>query len=80
MEPKRRRITGMVTLAEIAKGSKSEHAGVVLRTAKGQEYILRRRGGNAFKDDALEALIGRTITGEGLVFDRNFIVDTFSVK
>jgi hypothetical protein len=80
MEPKRRRITGTVARAQIAPGSKSEHRGVVLRTATGEEYVLRRRGGNAFRDEALERLVGATITGEGLVTNQNFIMDEFSVK
>jgi hypothetical protein len=79
MASKRRRITGTVARAQIAQGSKSEHRGVVLRTAGGDEYILRRRGGNAFHDDALERLVGATITGVGLVTNRNFIMDEFSV-
>jgi hypothetical protein len=80
MEPKRRRITGTVARAQIAPGSKSEHLGVVLRTTTGDEYVLRRRGGNAFHDDVLERLVGATITGEGLVTNRNFIMNEFSVK
>jgi hypothetical protein len=80
MEPKRRRITGTVARAQIALGSKSEHLGVVLRTTMGDEYVLRRRGGNAFRDDVLERLVGATITGEGLVTNRSFIMDEFSVK
>jgi hypothetical protein len=80
MEPKRRRITGTVVRAQIAPGSKSEHAGVVLRTAKGDEYVLRRRGGNPFRDDVLERLVGTTISGEGLLTNQNFMMDEFSVK
>jgi len=80
MEPKRRRITGTVVRAQIAPGSKSEHAGVVLRTARGDEYVLRRRGANPFRDDVIERLVGATITGEGLVTNQNFIMDELSVK
>lgn len=79
MEPKRRQITGTVSRANVAPGSKSDHVGVVLRTAKGDEYVLRRRGGNAFADEALERLVGATITGVGLVTDRSFIMDDFSI-
>jgi hypothetical protein len=80
MEAKRRRITGTVVRAQIAAGSKSDHVGIVLRTAKGDEYVLRRRGGNPFRDDVLERLVGTTITGEGVVTNQNFIMDEFSVK
>ena len=54
MAPRRRRITGKVERALIAPRSKSQHVGVVLRTAAGDEYVLRRRGGNAFHDAVLE--------------------------
>jgi hypothetical protein len=80
MEPKRRRMTGTVTRAHVAQGSKSEHLGVVLRTATGEEFVLRRRGGNAFRDEALDRLVGATITGVGLATDGTFIMDEFSVK
>jgi hypothetical protein len=54
--------------------------GVVLRTAAGDEYILRRRGGNAFHDTELERLVGSRITGLGLVKNRTFIIDEFTVE
>jgi hypothetical protein len=54
--------------------------GVVLRTAAGDEYVLRRRGGNPFHDAVLERLVGATITGLGLVTNRNFIMDEFTVE
>ena len=47
--------------------------GVVLRTGEGDEYVLRRVGGNAFRDPA-------TITGIGLVSGRNFIMKDWTVK
>jgi hypothetical protein len=79
MAPRRRRITGKVERALIAPRSKSQHVGVVLRTAKGDEYVLRRRGGNAFHDAVLERLVGATITGLGSVANRHFIMDEFTV-
>jgi hypothetical protein len=42
--------------------------------------VLRRRGGNAFHDEALDRLVGATITGVGLATDGTFIMDEFSVK
>jgi hypothetical protein len=80
MAVRRRRITGTVARALIAPRSKSQHVGVVLRTAAGDEYILRRRGGNAFHDAVLERLVGATITGLGLVTNRSFIMDEFTVE
>jgi hypothetical protein len=80
MGPRRRRITGTVARALIAPRSKSQHVGIVLRTAAAEEYVLRRRGGNAFHDPVLERLVGATITGLGLVTNRNFIMDEFKVE
>lgn len=80
MEPQKQTITGMVTQTRIAPGSKSDHVGVVLRTSKGDEYVLRRAAGNPFRDEVLEQLVGKTITGRGLVTGSNFIMDDWQVQ
>ncbi len=67
MADEQRRITGIVLHAPAATGSKSERVAVVLRTDAGEQHILRRRGGHAFRDQVLEALVGKAITGTGLV-------------
>ena len=59
-------------------GTKSEHEGIVLMTPEG-EFKLRRRGGNPFRDDVLEALEGREIDGEGIVRDDKFIMDCWDI-
>ena len=80
MEAEQRRITGTVARAQIAPGSKSDRVGVVLRTQKGDEYVLRRMGGNAFRDEALDELVGATITATGLVAGQTFIVKDWTVE
>ncbi len=75
-----RRLTGTVTRTRIAPGSKSDRVGVVLRTADGDEYVLRRLGGNAFRDETIEALVGATVTGTGLVTDHTFIMKDWTVE
>ena len=80
MQPKKRNITGTVTRARIAKGSKSDHVGVLLRTQDGEEYVLRRTGGNAFRDEVLDNLAGKTITGSGLVAGQTLIMNDWVVK
>ncbi len=55
---------GRVERRQVGRGSKSEHRAVVLIT-EGAEYVLRRRGGNAFRDPALDALVGRTMEFQG---------------
>jgi hypothetical protein len=80
MRAEKKRITGIVIHKQIAPGSKSDHVGVVLRADDGREYVLRRIGGNAFRDDELEKIIGETITGTGLVTGRTFLMNDWNIK
>jgi hypothetical protein len=80
MQSGQRTITGVVNKADISPGSKSAHRGVVLRTQRGEEFVLRRAGGNAFQDDTLEALVGTTISGRGLVSGQTFILQDWTAK
>jgi hypothetical protein len=57
-------IEGLVTRERWAVGSKSESEAVCVHSG-GQRYRLRREGGNAFIDTELDALVGKTIRGEG---------------
>jgi len=80
MRDEKRRITGTVLRAPVATGSKSERVALVLRTNAGDQHILRRAGGHAFHDEALEALVGKTVTGTGLVMGQTFIMDKWMVE
>jgi hypothetical protein len=80
MEAANRRITGTVARARIAPGSKSERVGIVLRAADGEEFALRRLGGNAFQDDALDKLVGTRITATGRLLDNTFIITDWTVE
>jgi hypothetical protein len=80
MEAANRSISGTVALAKIAPGSKSERVGIVLRTASGEEFALRRLGGNAFQDDALDKLVGTRITARGRLLDNAFIITDWTVE
>ncbi len=55
---------GTVAKRLYAPGSKSERNAVMIRTKDG-EFLLQRVGGNPFRDDVLESLVGKTIRGEG---------------
>ena len=57
---------GQVIKRRFAAGSKSEHDAVMLSTDSG-DYVLRRHGGNAFRDPVLDSLVGETITCDGVV-------------
>jgi hypothetical protein len=80
MEPGTATITGTVSRRRIAAGSKSDRIGVVLQDETGQTYALRRAGGNPFSDAALDKLVGKTITGTGVVSGRSFIMNRWEVN
>ena len=80
MADQRRQISGTVLRAPVATSSKSERVAVVLRTKTGKQHILRRAGGNAFRDQVLEGLVGKTVTGTGLVTGQTFIMDKWAVE
>ena len=67
-------LEGIVERRRVARGSKSDHVAVVVRTDTGV-FTLRRRGGHAFRDPALERLVGRRMKGEGSVHGTTFIAD-----
>ena len=54
-------------------GTKSEHDAVMLVTKDG-EYVLRRQGGNAFQDPALEKLVGKKVQVTGTVTGYTLLV------
>ncbi len=72
-------VTGRVVKKPFAVGSKSERQAVVLQASDGHEYLLRRRGGNAYYDEALDALVGHTIQAEGQPHGYTFLMDTWRV-
>ncbi len=80
MADRQRRLTGTVLRAPVAIDSKSERLAVVLRTEAGQQHIQRRAGGHAFRDQVLEALVGKTITGSGLLAGQTFIMDKWTIE
>jgi hypothetical protein len=59
--------TGRVIRHMFARGSKSEHEAVFI-VLDDHEYVLRRADGdNPFADPELDALVGKTITCEGVI-------------
>jgi hypothetical protein len=67
---------GTVVKKAFAKGTKSEHAAVSLETDSGS-YVLRRQGGNAFSDSALDKLVGKRIVAEGAVTGYTLIMTSW---
>jgi hypothetical protein len=73
------KITGEVVRRRVAIGSKSEHEAVLLVDASGRSYILRRRGGNPFRDPELDRLVGSRVECEGTVIDDALIATSIVV-
>ena len=71
------RFCGTVFKKIFARGSKSEHEAVCLRTGE-EEFVLRRRGGNAFSDPALDKLVGKEIEADGEVVGHTLLLDSWS--
>lgn len=67
-------ITGTIRTGVHGAGSKSEHLAVYMDT-EGGTHRLQRRGGNPFHDEWLLGLAGKTVTLEGEVSGRVFLVD-----
>ena len=68
---------GTVTHAVVSPGSKSERRAVVLDT-DGQRYVLRRLGGNPFKDTVLDSLVGKRLRAVGDVHGSSFVLTDWS--
>jgi hypothetical protein len=71
-------VEGDVVRRRIGVGSKSERDAVVVDTPD-RSFVLRRRGGNAFADPALDALVGQRVRLEGLAADTTFLIDRFDI-
>jgi hypothetical protein len=65
---------GTVAKRLVAPGSKSEREAVVLETSHG-EYVLRREGGNPFRDPELEQLVGKRIRAVGRERQHTLVMD-----
>ena len=72
-------LCGRVEKKPFGTGSKSEHLAATLVTDD-RDYVLRRKGGNAFADPELDQLVGQTICATGEVFDYLFIITEWEIK
>jgi hypothetical protein len=67
------KFSGLVIKELVGKGSKSEHDAVILETTK-ERFLLRRQGGNPFRDTELDRLVGKRIQGTGVVTGNTLIM------
>ena len=72
-------LSGRVIKQIIGKGTKSEHDAVLLETKDGN-YVLRRRGGNPFRDPELDALVGQRIRANGVLTAYTFVMTDWAVE
>ncbi len=70
--------SGSVVKRPFAKGSKSERVAIFLVTSEG-DYVLRRQGGNPYRDPELERLVGKEIRCTGLVTGYTLLVSDYTV-
>ena len=70
-------MSGRVIKEMLGKGSKSEHQAVMLDTGQAR-YVLRRQGGNPFREPELDKLVGKVIRGTGNITGYTFIMSEWS--
>ncbi|TND03495.1 MAG: hypothetical protein FD123_3916 [Bacteroidetes bacterium] len=69
-----KKLTGTVIRDTVFKGSKSEHAAFLLKTAT-DSYILRKPGENPFMGKFFETWLGKKVTASGSLDGKTFFVD-----
>ena len=71
---------GSVVRMRIAPGSKSDRwAVVMINDADSREYVLRRLGGNPFRDPELDELVGHHLSCEGDLSGQTLILKRFHI-
>jgi hypothetical protein len=69
---------GIVAQRTVAAGSKSEHLAVVLLSGA-DTFVLRRAGGNPFRDPELDRLVGQHLRCHGTIHGSTFILSDWHV-
>ena len=71
---------GNVVRKRVAHGSKSDRSAVVMISdADSREYILRRLGGNPFRDSELDELVGHHLHCEGDLSGQTLILKSYRI-
>ena len=71
---------GKVVRKRVAAGSKSDRTAVVLiNDSDSKEYILRRLGGNPFRDSKLDKLVGHELYCEGDLRGQTLILRNYRI-
>lgn len=80
MDAKPIELSGNVVRQSVGGGSKSERDAVTLKGDDGSTYVLRKQGGPAFGDQSLDALVGSTLTINGLTVGNTLIMKSWRAK
>ena len=78
-KPRIHQCSGRVEQKRVSPGSKSDRAAVVLVTPK-DEFVLRRQGGNPFRDEVLDELVGKRIRCKGMRSGQTLILTEWEVE
>ena len=73
-------IKGILRSDNLDAGSKSARRAITLVTEDGSTYSVRLRDEPSFGPSALEDILGSVVTARGLVSDKTFIIQEFTVQ
>lgn len=71
-------LIGAVTRGPFGAGSKSARMAIWVETAEGR-FVLRRKEGSAFDDQALDKYVGKRIKCDGFVVDYTLLAERIEV-
>ena len=72
-------LRGKVTRRVFGKGTKSEHLAVCIDTDRGS-FLLRREGGPAFDDPALDRYVGKSVVCNGYLLSHTLLAERIAVE
>lgn len=72
------RLEGKVGTGPFGTGSKSESKATWIESAEGR-FILRRKDGPSFGDDALKKYVGKNVVCSGFIVGYTFLAETISI-
>ncbi len=71
-------ITGKVARAPFGGASKSRHIAVCIETAEAR-YVLRRKGGPAMGDEALDRYVGHEVRCDGILLEHTLVAERIEI-
>ena len=71
-------VTGKVARAPFGGASKSRHVAVWIDTGAAR-YVLRRKGGPAMGDKALERYVGHEIRCDGVLLEHTLVAERIEI-